>query len=338
MITRTQLGTLLALAECHSVPGGTYMQSRRNLLRTMVLASGAIITAPLPSFTCPLPAVSKRSATHPTLLEADDCCLWACWLGHSTVLMNIGGSWIITDPVLFDAYGLSILGLTIGPRRIAPPALSVEEIPKPDLVLLSHAHLDHMDRRSLGAISERWAGELDVITAANTKDVIEDLPWRSVHEMDWGDRTTVAGVTLTALQVRHNGWRLPGEPCRSNGQRRTGRSYNGYHLERNGVNVVFGGDTAYTNVFRNIHQPVDLAIMPIGAYDPYPETHCTPEESLSMVDMMNARSMMPIHHSTFRQSEEPIGDPMSRLRTAIERSNTKLAVRSLGGSYSIQRG
>ncbi|HLP28933.1 MAG TPA: MBL fold metallo-hydrolase [Candidatus Didemnitutus sp.] len=313
------------------------MLSRRHLLRTMVLASGAIITAPLPSISCPLSTGSMHTANHPTLLEADDCCLWACWLGHSTVLMNIGGSWIITDPVLFDSYGLSILGITFGPRRFSPPALTIEELPRPDLVLLSHAHLDHMDRRSLSAIAERWQGELDVITASNTKDVIEDLPWRSVHEMDWGDRTTVAGVSLTALQVRHNGWRLPGEACRANGQYRSGRSYNGYLLERNGVRVVFGGDTAHTTTFANIRQPVDLAIMPIGAYDPYPETHCTPEESLNMVDMMNARSMMPIHHSTFRQSEEPIADPMIRLRTAIEHSKTKLAVRSIGGSISIQR-
>ena len=313
------------------------MQSRRELLRTMVLVGGAIVTAPLPVLSLTPQGRIGRSVSQLTLAEADDCCLWACWLGHSTVLMNIGGSWIITDPVLFDAYGLSMLGLTIGPRRISPPAMSVDELPKPDLVLLSHAHLDHMDRRSLGAISERWSGELDVITAANTRDVIDDLPWRSVNEMDWGDRTTVAGVSLTALQVRHNGWRLPGEPCRANGQHRTGRSYNGYLLERNGVSVVFGGDTAYTKTFQDIRRPVDLAIMPIGAYDPYPETHCNPEESLNMVDMMRARSMMPIHHSTFRQSEEPISDPMNRLRTAIERSNTKLAVRTIGGSFAIQR-
>lgn len=313
------------------------MLKRRELLRTMVLAGGAILTAPFPALPSTLATRSERSTTSLTLAEADDCCLWACWLGHSTVLMNIGGSWIITDPVLFDSYGLSILGLTIGPRRVSPPAMSIDELPRPDLVLLSHAHLDHMDRRSLAAMCERWPHELDVITAANTKDVIEDLPWRSMNEMDWGDRATVAGVSLTALQVRHNGWRLPGEPCRASGQPRTGRSYNGYLLERNGVSVVFGGDTAYTKTFQDIRRPVDLAIMPIGAYDPYPETHCNPEESLNMVDMMRARSMMPIHHSTFRQSEEPMADPMNRLRIAIERSNTKLAVRTVGGSYTIHR-
>ena len=250
----------------------------------------------------------------------------------------MGGTWILTDPVLFGSYGISLMGLTLGPHRIAPPALSVEDLPKPDLVLLSHAHLDHMDRKTLGAIAERWSGELNVITAANTSNVISDLPWGSLNEMDWGDRSSIDGVSLTALRVKHNGWRMPGEACRANGQPKLGRSYNGYYLEKNGIGVVFGGDTAYTKTFRDVPGAVDLAIMPIGAYDPYPETHCTPEESLGMCEMMKARAIMPIHHSTFCQSEEPISDPMRRLQAAIERSSTNLAITGVGGSYKVLRG
>ena len=258
------------------------MITRRDLCRTMVLASGVVLTAPM----------SLLSSPQMTL-SIDDCCVWACWLGHSTVLLNMVGTIILTDPVLFNNYGLSVLGMTLGPRRIAPPALRVEEIPKPHLVLLSHAHLDHMDRQTLGEISNRWPGEIDVLTASNTRDVIEDFTWRSLNEMDWGDRACIG--------------------------------------------VVFGGDTAYTKAFANLPGQIDIAIMPIGAYDPYPETHCTPEESLAMVEMMRARAFIPVHHSTFCQSSEPMAEPMQRLRTAISTSSTKLAVSTLGGSYSIHR-
>ncbi len=227
------------------------------------------------------------------------------------------------------------MGLTLGPRRFTPPALRIEELPKPDIVLLSHAHLDHMDRATLSALCERWPNQLQLITATNTLDVVEDLAWHTKQEMDWNETGTVCGVTITALQVAHNGWRIPGEPCRAAGQKRTGRSFNGYLLERNGVQVVFGGDTAYTQTFANLKKGVDLAIMPIGAYHGYQDMHCTPEEAVAMCQMMGARSIMPVHFGTFRQSEEPPAEPPHRLMKAIQRTNVLVVGMGLGGSFSI---
>lgn len=311
------------------------MTSRRTILRTMVLASGVIATSALPAF-C-LDAPTAPEPINGIALPEDDIHvpLWACWIGHSTVLLRIGGMWVLTDPVLYEAYGMAVLGVTIGPRRVREAAIPFENLPKPDLVLLSHAHMDHMDRATLRAIALRWPNSIDVITATNTRDVIDDLPWKSLNEIDWCETVRIGSITLTALEVRHNGWRLPGEPCRAAGYKRTGRSYNGYNIEFDGINVVFGGDTAYTNQFKHIVHAPDLAIMPIGAYDPFPETHCTPEECLAMVEMMKARSIMPIHHSTFRQSEEPLHDPIRRLRRALRKSSTELAVHGIGGSYQI---
>lgn len=311
------------------------MTTRRTLLKTMVLASGAIATStlqPIDLTSAPYSMPTSR------VVLPDDCTgtiAWACWIGHSTVLLRMGGMWIITDPVMFGSYGISMLGVTLGPHRITEPAISFDELPRPDLVLLSHAHMDHMDRATLRRISNKWPNEIDVITATNTRDVIEDLPWKSLNELDWCESTRIGAINLTALEVRHNGWRLPGEACRAGGYRRIGRSYNGYVLEHDGVRVVFGGDTAYTNLFKQVLHAPELAIMPIGAYDPFPEAHCTPEECLAMVEMMKARSIMPIHHSTFRQSEEPVGDPIRRLRHAIRRSSTQLAVHGIGGSIEV---
>ena len=165
----------------YTVPGGTLISTRRQLLRTMVLAGGAILTVPITSLSSTGQRPTAIVSQTPTLASAEDCCMWACWLGHSTVLLNMGGTWILTDPVLFGSYGISLLGLTLGPHRISPPALSVDDLPKPDLVLLSHAHLDHMDRKTLNAIAERWSGELVAITAVNTSNVIRDLPWGSLN-------------------------------------------------------------------------------------------------------------------------------------------------------------
>ncbi|MBS1561971.1 MAG: MBL fold metallo-hydrolase [Bacteroidetes bacterium] len=308
------------------------MLSRRELLKTMSVAGLCAATGAFPSGACN--AASPPSYT-PDLTEVRGNGLWSCWIGHSTVLINFFGTWILTDPVLFDAYGLSILGLTIGPRRLHQPALTLDQIPTPDLIILSHAHLDHMDRRTLSALAERDPDKIDVITAMNTSDVIEDIPFRSTEELDWCDTTTIHGIELQALRVKHNGWRMPGEACRAAGQHRTGRSYNGYLLEKNGVRLVFGGDTAFTPAFKDIRKPIDVAFMPIGAYDPFPDTHCTPEESLAMAEMMSARYMFPIHHATFKQSEEPMSEPMHRLLKALRTSTSSLALHTVGQSFHL---
>jgi len=310
------------------------MMNLRELIRSIALGTAA--AALLPSQDVRSTPLRPAAANVPDLEEALRTQVWACWIGHATVLLRIGNKWVLTDPVLFDSYGPSILGMTVGPRRIIGPALTLEEIPKPDLVLISHAHLDHMDRTTLFEMSERYPNEIDVITAARTMDVIDDLPWRSLNEMDWGDSAAMHGFDLHALKVKHNGWRWPGDACRANGQPRTGRSFNGYYIRYEGVGIVFGGDTAFTREFEKVPGNVDLAIMPIGAYDPYPETHCTPEESLAMVEMMKAPNMMPIHHSTFRQSEEPIAEPMQRLNAALVRTQTtQLAAEHAGEHITL---
>jgi len=280
--------------------------------------------------------MALRPPLTPDMEEALDSPVWACWIGHATVLLKLGDAWVITDPVMMEAYGVTVLGVTLGPRRLTPPPIAVDDLPTPDLILLSHAHLDHMDRPTLEALSERHPGMIDVITATNTQDVIEDLPWRSLAEMDWGDRISLHGFDLHCLEVRHNGWRWPGEACRARGQRRTGRSFNGYYLSHNGTGIVFGGDTAYTDLASRIPGPVDLAIMPIGAYGGCADVHCTPEEALEMTRQMGAKLMMPIHHSTFNQVEEPIHEPLQRLHAAIDHAPSPgLALERTGGTVRV---
>lgn len=306
---------------------------RREFVKTMLMAGGGILTTSVALSNGHPQGMSMIQAGGSVLQEAHEERIWACWVGHSTVLIKLGEKWVLTDPVFADVVGLNILGLRIGPRRILPPAITLEELPMPDVVLLSHAHMDHTDRWSLERLSSKWPSQISVITASNTLDVISDLPWKSCNEMDWGDCVSEGGITVRAHQVKHNGWRFPGERCRSNGYRKTGRSYNAYEIEYDGARIVFGGDTAYTTAFSHIRPDVDLAVMPIGAYEGYSTHHCNPEEALAMTEMMRARAIMPIHHLTFKQSAEPIREPLHRLIKAVDHRRMHVAARLPGNTY-----
>jgi len=241
----------------------------------------------------------------------------ATWIGHSTVLIQIGNTTILTDPVMFDRIGLCVLGYTVGLQRYTKPAIPVEQLPKIDIVLLSHAHIDHMDFETLNWLTNHSPNQISCITAKNTADIINDLKWKSLTELDWNESISINGVNIIGREVLHNGWRLPGEKCRRDGYKRTGRSYNGYVIERDGLRIAFGGDTAYTKSFTEFGN-TDVSIMPIGAYQGYSDNHCTPEEALQMTKMMKSPVILPIHFGTFHQSSEPVWEPIHRLMKYTE--------------------
>ncbi len=249
----------------------------------------------------------------------DDNEVTMSWIGHSTLLLNFYGTKILTDPVLFERIGLYFLGMTFGPQRYSAPALEVEEIPKPDLILLSHAHMDHMDYQTLLSLTDKFPHEIDCITAYNTMDVITDLKWKSLQELDWGNELDFLGIKFKAYEVKHFGWRYPWEKDRSKGYMEDGRSYNAYVLEKNDKRILFGGDTAFTELFHKVDGgSIDIAIMPIGAYVPWRKNHCNPEEALIMAaEHLKAKYFVPIHCNTFKQGTEPIDEPISWLNKSI---------------------
>ncbi|MFO7445832.1 MAG: MBL fold metallo-hydrolase, partial [Ignavibacteriaceae bacterium] len=104
-------------------------------------------------------AVPAETAPDPSSWKEDEINI--SWIGHATVLINFYGTIIITDPVLFERVGLYFFGLTYGPARFTSPALDFDMIPKPDLVLLSHGHMDHTDYKTLANITDKWPGEID---------------------------------------------------------------------------------------------------------------------------------------------------------------------------------
>jgi L-ascorbate metabolism protein UlaG (beta-lactamase superfamily) len=181
------------------------------------------------------------------------------WLGHSTVLINFFGVTILTDPVLFARVGIRLPGITIGPKRLTAPALRFHDLPQIDLILLSHAHFDHLDLRTLGCFDETTR----VITARGTSDLLKRTRLSNITELDWGETKTLSAaageMVIAAFPVKHWGART---------QTDTHRGYNGYLIERRGRRIIFAGDTAMTESFATLrrHGPIDVAIMPISAY------------------------------------------------------------------------
>jgi L-ascorbate metabolism protein UlaG (beta-lactamase superfamily) len=269
------------------------------------------------------------SPHHPQPLAWRDDRVTAAWLGHATVLINFFGVNILTDPVLFDRCGIRVPPLTIGPKRYIACALRPEELPRIDLVLLSHAHFDHLDLRSLRTV----ARDAVVVTARRTADIFRRIRFREVIELDWEEsreiETARGRVTVSAFQLRHWGARMQYDDY---------RGYNSYVFERGGKRLGHMGDSARLPAQRlGSRGPIDLFCVPIGAYQPWIHAHCTPEEAVAMADEAEARFLMPIHHQTFKLSWEPMEEPIQRFTAALREEPGRVALTEIGQTFELPR-
>ncbi len=249
----------------------------------------------------------------------------AAWIGHSTVVIRIEGFTVVTDPVFSNRIGIGIGPWTLGLKRLIEPASSLRDIPRPDLILLSHAHMDHFDLPSLRTLQNR---ETAVVTAANTTDLLNANRYESARELRWNESARVGPATIRAFEVNHWGARM---------QHDTQRGYNGYVIEVGGRRVLFGGDTAWTEAFRPLRAlgHIDLAIMPIGAYDPWIRMHCNPEQALRMADDAGAELILPVHHKTFELSRERLTEPIERLSAAAGANSGRIMTREIGEEFHL---
>ncbi|MDB6024491.1 MAG: hypothetical protein JWM68_714 [Verrucomicrobiales bacterium] len=258
----------------------------------------------------------------------NDNAIHAAWLGHSTVLLNVFGITILTDPVLFSRVGASLGIGTLGPKRLTAPGLTTKELPKIDLVLLSHAHLDHLDMPTLAHFGE----STQVVTARNTADLLRGTKMSKVNELGWDDKTTLSTrngeVHIEAFEVNHWGGRW---------SKKEDRGWNGYVISREGKKIIFGGDTAQCDHFRKLRSkgPFELAMMPIGAYNPWIRAHCTPEEAVAMANDAGAKYILPIHHQAFTLGREPVNEPIERFDAALQNEPERIALRQVGETFRL---
>lgn len=320
-------------------------KSRRTFLKRACIA--AAVTAGLGSFWAA--RSNRRSARMLRQLLADnrrkilpapvkpnpadwsDNDITICWLGHATTLINFYGVHILTDPTLGNRIGVALGVGTAGPKRYIAPALRVDELPPIDLLLLSHAHMDHLDVATLC----RLAPKTVTVTAKTTSDVLSGTGLQQITELPWSGKATVhsakGDLEIEAFEVKHWGNRWP------NG---IARGYNGYVLKREGRSLLFGGDSALTPLFSDVRSrgPFAAAIMPIGAYQPWIRNHCTPEEAVEMANQAGARHLVPVHHSTFKLSNEPMNEPLERFQAALQKEPERIALRQIGESFVCPRG
>ncbi|HVG35536.1 MAG TPA: MBL fold metallo-hydrolase [Pyrinomonadaceae bacterium] len=256
----------------------------------------------------------------PQPAEWSDERLTVAWLGHATTLINFYGTWLLTDPVLRSRIGVHLAGLTLGPRRLVRPALSVRELPALDAVLISHSHMDHCDLPTL----KRLARQSHAVVQHGNLDLVRRFDHAS--DLAWGESVEVAGARIEAIEVNHWGARTLTDRH---------RGYGGFLIEKNGRALVFGGDTAYTNAFARLRPrvKVDLAILPIGAYDPWIYAHANPEQSWAMRREMGATYILPMHHSTFRLSREPTTEPITRLFKVAGDEDWRIALSEPGETW-----
>jgi len=252
------------------------------------------------------------------------------WLGHSTVLINFYGVRILTDPVLFRRIGVD-LGLgTLGPLRLVSSALTRAELPDLDLVLVTHAHFDHLDTPSLRSVRGRPAA----VMSSGTADLLPRRRYRSVTELRWNESAAIdtprGRVDVRSIEVKHWGARIV---------RDRWRGYGGFIVEREGRRLLIAGDTAMSPIFHEHRRfgPFDAAIMPIGAYNPWIWAHCTPEQAIAMANAAGAQLIVPVHHQSFKLSNEPFTEPIGRAQQALAREPERLAIRELGQTAVIAR-
>lgn len=259
----------------------------------------------------------------------------AVWLGHATVLLRLAGVNILTDPVFSHRIGVSIGKRTFGVGRFAPPPFDAPDLPPIDVILVSHAHFDHLDRPTLRRlVNERTT----VITARRTGRLIPS-GFRDVIELDWESNLQIAGLDIAALRPAHWGARTAFD---------RDRGFNSYVLTApppssptgRPYSVLFAGDTAHTETLCP-SAPIDLSIFGIGAYDPWDHAHATPEQVWDMFNRVardELSTLLPIHHSTFELSDEHPDEPMSRLLIAAGERMESVVCREPGVVWSFQNG
>jgi L-ascorbate metabolism protein UlaG (beta-lactamase superfamily) len=248
--------------------------------------------------------------------------LTVSWLGHATVMLNLHGSWILTDPALERRIGIGRGRAKVGPRRLVQPALRVSELPRPDVILLSHAHMDHTDLGTLRLLPR----DVPVVVQAGNRDLVRRFS--EVHELTWGENIELDGLRIEATQARHWGARMMAD---------THRGYGGYLLQKGDRRVLFAGDTAYTDLLTPLGRrgPIDLAILPIGAYDPWIANHASPEQAWLMFRRLAAEWVLPVHHSTFRLSREPVGEPIQRFLAAAGPDRWRVVATEVGETWTL---
>ncbi|MBI4596721.1 MAG: MBL fold metallo-hydrolase [Candidatus Tectomicrobia bacterium] len=227
------------------------------------------------------------------------------YIGHATTLIRLDGFNIITDPIFSERAFIS--------KRFVAPGLDFSDLPTIHCILVSHAHLDHLDRPTL----RKFDKDIPIVIPARTRPLIKRLGFKRIFELSFWERVKIDEVEITAVPAKHfsRRWLVDFK-----------RGYCGFIVQRNGKTLYFAGDTGYFPGFIEMGRRflIDVALIPIGAYHPrvtLRHFHVNPMEAVKAFKDLGAKIMVPIHWGTFRISAEPIDAPLKWLENIIAAEN-----------------
>ncbi|MGH9641192.1 MAG: MBL fold metallo-hydrolase [Terriglobales bacterium] len=230
--------------------------------------------------------------------------LGVTFIGHASFFLQMVGMNVMVDPNF--ARWLFVL------KRLRRPGLHLRDLPPIDVVLVTHAHFDHLHRQSLRTIARNTRRETGtaptLIVPHHVFDLVSDLGFKNIIEMEWWSTQHEGPLEITHVPSRHWGARVLKD---------SHRGYGGYVLRAGKHSVYHAGDTAYFNGFREIGRRLspELALLPIGAYNPpqFRNVHTNPADAMQAFLDLKSRWMVPMHYGTFRLSHEPIEEPLQLL-------------------------
>lgn len=222
------------------------------------------------------------------------------WIGHSTLLIQLDGVNILTDPIFSKR---SSPFSFIGPKRIMSPGLALDSLPKIDLIVISHDHYDHFDKKTIKSLGNKPF----YVVPMGVGRILHS--WGITHyaEMDWGNQIVFNKIEIICTPAQHFSGRSPFN--------QNGTLWASWLLKSPSVTFYFGGDTGYFPGFTDIarqYGPIDFAALPIGAYAPrwfMKSVHMNPQDALKAFNDLQAKILIPIHWGTFRLSDEPMDEP-----------------------------
>ncbi|XP_054910576.1 N-acyl-phosphatidylethanolamine-hydrolyzing phospholipase D isoform X2 [Poeciliopsis prolifica] len=267
-----------------------------------------------------LPVLEPYFVQNPDALDSH-AGMRVTWLGHATVLVEMEGVNILTDPIFSQR--ASFLQF-VGPKRYRGPPCTVEQLPRIDAVLISHSHYDHLDAGSVASLNARFGGELRWFVPLGLMDWLAKMGCENVMELDWWEENCIPGhdnVTFVCTPSQHWSKRTAWDDNRS--------LWGSWSVLGPNHRFFFAGDTGYCPSFQEIGRrfgPFDLAAIPIGAYlprDVMKGQHVDPEEAVQIHQDLQAKQSVAIHWGTFALAYEHYLEPPVRLREALEQRGLK---------------
>lgn len=232
------------------------------------------------------------------------------FVGHATFLIQTGVANVLIDPVYSDRASPFTFA---GPRRVRQPGVAFDDLPSISVVLLSHNHYDHCDLPTLQGLDRRFHPL--VVTPLNNGPLLKSAGLRRIEELDWWQAAATTPLRITLTPAQHFSARSPFDRNRA--------LWGGFVISAGGRRIFFAGDTGYGPHFHEVREragPIDLALLPIGAYEPrwfMKDVHMNPAEAVQAHLDLDARQSIGMHFGTFHLTPEAIADPVTALEEAL---------------------